>query len=325
MADTSSRMLTLLGLLQSNRSWSGPALAGKLGVSDRTIRRDIDTLRELGYPVEVARGAGGHYRLGVSNQLPPLVFDDEQAIAVAVALQAAPRTISGLTEAAARALDTVLQVMPSRLRHLVGRIEITSILNMWDLAAPSVHSDVLLAVFAALRNSETLRYDYAGNDDEPGPARQLEPHHLVMWAGRWYVVGTDPTDPDPPRWRTLRLDRVRPRNPNGPRFTSLELPDHEHIAEFVLAQLDRGDTSDHWPCRGQATVAQSASLIARFAPGGAIVEPMGASSSRLWLGAWSWNGLAALFGTFDSVLTDVEPEELRQACAVLADRYRSTT
>jgi predicted DNA-binding transcriptional regulator YafY len=318
MADTSSRMLRLLALLQSKRDWSGLALAEQLGVSDRTIRRDVDTLRELGYPVDVARGVGGHYRLGAGNQLPPLVFDNDQAVAVAVALQVAPRTIDGLSDAASRALDTVLQVMPSRLRHLVGRIEITSIWNAWDLAAPNVHQDVLLSVSAALRNNETLRYDYNGRSAEPGPARQIEPHHLVMWAGRWYLLGYDPAGS---AWRTLRLDRVRPRTPNGPRFHPRVLPEQDNIAHFVMAQLDRGDTSDHWPCQGTATVTQPASLIAQWAPGGALVEPIDETTSKLWMGSWSWNGLAALLGTFDAPLTDVEPDELRQACAVLADRY----
>ncbi len=322
MADTSSRMLALLALLQSKRDWSGPALADKLGVSDRTIRRDVDTLRELGYPVDVARGAGGHYRLGAGNQLPPLVFDNDQAVAVAVALQVAPRTIAGLSEAASRALDTVLQVMPTRLRHLVGRIQITSIWNAWDLAAPNVHQDVLLAVSAALRNNETLRYDYQGNSEPPGPAREIQPHHLVMWAGRWYLLGYDPAELS---WRTLRLDRVEPRTPNGPRFEASALPEPDNIAHFVMAQLDRGDTSDHWPCQGTATVAQPARLIAQWAPGGALVEPITDTTSKLWMGSWSWNGLAALLGTFDAALTDVEPAELRQACAVLAVRYGQVT
>ena len=322
MADTSSRMLQLLRLLQSRRDWDGRALADELGVSDRTIRRDIDTLRQLGYVVDVARGAGGHYRLGAGNELPPVVFDDEQAIAVAVALQVAPRTVAGLSDAASSALDSVLQLMPSRLRHLVGHMQITSIWNAWDLAAPDVHRDVLLTVSAALRDNETLRYDYNGAYEAPGPARELQPHHLVMWAGRWYVVGRDPAGPS---WRTLRLDRLRPRQPNGPRFQPGVLPDDVDTAHFVMAQLDRGDTSDHWPCQGTATVAQPASLIARWAPGGALVEAVTDSTSRIRMGAWSWNGLAALLGTFDAPLTDVQPEELRKAFAVLARRCGEVT
>lgn len=322
MADTSSRMLQLLRLLQSRRDWGGQALADELGVSDRTIRRDIETLRQLGYFVDVARGAGGHYRLGAGNKLPPVVLDDEQAIAVAVALQVAPRTIAGLSAAASSALDSVLQLMPSRLRHLVGHMEITSIWNAWDLAAPDVHRDVLLTVSAALRDNETLRYDYDGGVEEPGPARELQPHHLVMWAGRWYVVGREPTGPS---WRTLRLDRVRPRSPNGPRFEPSVLPDDLDTAHFVMAQLDRGDTSDHWPCQGTATVAQPASLIARWAPGGALIEAVTETTSKIWMGAWSWNGLAALLGTFDAPLTDVHPDELRTAFAVLASRCGEIT
>lgn len=316
MADTSSRMLRLLSLLQSRTRWSGPGLPAELGVSTRTVRRDVDTLRELGYPVEVLRWTGGHYRLGSADQLPPLVLDDEQATAVAVALQVAPRTVDGLQDAAARALAAVLDVMPSRLRHLVGRMQVVSVWNPWELAAPSVPRDVLLAVSSALRDCETLRYDYDGTD--PGPARELQPHHLVMWAGRWYVLGHDRRKD---AWCTLRLDRVRPRHPNGARFVPRELPHGSDVAHVVMSHLDRGDTADHWPCRGTATVAHAADVIARWVPGGAVVDPLTATTSRLTLGAWSWVGLAALFGTFDAALSDVEPAELQVACAVLAVRF----
>ncbi len=314
--DTSARILRLLSLLRSRTAWTGPALADELGVSTRTIRRDVDTLRDLGYPVDVTRGAGGHYRLGSGTHLPPLVFDDDQAVAIAVALQAAPRTVSGLTDSAARALDTVLQVLPARLRNQVGPMEITSIGNPWDLAAPSVSPAVLLAITAAIRGRETVRYDYTGTECE-GPARSIQPHHLIVWIGRWYLVGWDATAD---AWRTLRLDRVRPRTPNGPAFRPRELPDGD-VAQFVMRQLDRGDTSDHWPCRGTAIIGQPASLIAKWAPGGAVVEPVTETTSRLRMGAWSWIGLAALLGTFDGTITDPEPVELRNACHELARRY----
>ncbi|WNV88289.1 WYL domain-containing protein [Umezawaea sp. Da 62-37] len=317
MPDTSARVLRLLSLLRSRTTWTGPALADELGVSSRTVRRDIGMLRELGYAVDVTRGAGGHYRLGAGALLPPLVFDDDQAVAIAVALQAAPRTISGLADAAARALDTVLPVLPSRLRTQVAALEITSIRNPWDLAAPSVSTAALLAVSAAIRRSETLRYDYTGPDHQPGPARLVQPHHLVVWAGRWYLVGWDPTGG---AWRTLRLDRVRTRTPNGPPFEPRTLPE-EDIARFVMRQLDRGDTSDHWPCRGTAVIGQPAGLMARWAPGGAVVEAVTEDTTRIWLGAWSWIGLAALLGTFDGAITDPEPGELREACHELARRY----
>ena len=320
MADTSSRMLRLLSLLQSCTRYSGPGLAAELGVSTRTVRRDVHTLRELGHPVEVLRGTSGHYRLGRANQLPPLVLDDEQATAVAVALQVAPRTVDGLQDAAARALMTVLDIMPSRLRHLVGSMQVVSIRNPWELAAPYVPRDVLLAVSSALRDCETLRYDYHGTD--PGPARELEPHHLLMWAGRWYVLGHDPRQD---AWSTLRLDRVRPRRPNGARFIPRELPDGSDVAHVVMSHLDRGDTADHWPCRGTATVAHGAAVIARWVPGGAVVDPLTATTSRLTMGAWSWVGLAALFGTFDAALTDVEPTELQEACTVLATRFQAVS
>lgn len=201
-------------------------------------------------------------------------------------------------------------------------MQITSIWNACDLAAPDVERDVLLTASAALRDNETPRYDYDSNDEEPGPARELQPHHLVMWAGRWYVVGREPTGPS---WRTLRLDRVRPRPPNGPRFRPSALPQDVSTAQFVMTQLDRGDSSDHCPCQGTATVAQPASLIAQWAPGGALVEAVSETTSTIRMGAWSWNGLAALLGTFDAPLTDVQPDELRTAFAVLAGRCGNIT
>ncbi|MFC3687693.1 helix-turn-helix transcriptional regulator [Aquipuribacter hungaricus] len=316
MTSTSARTLRLLSLLRQQGRWTGPGLAAELGVSVRTVRRDVGTLRDLGYAVEVSRGAGGHYALGSGGgTLPPLLLDDEQATAVAVALQLAPRTVDGLQEAAGRALATVLEVMPSRSRHLVGDMQVASVWNPWELAAPSVPHAVLLAVSSALRDRRTLRYDYEGT--EPGPARLVEPHHLVVWAGRWYLLGHDP---GAGTWRTVRLDRVRPRTPDGPRFAARPLPEGTDAAHVVMSHLDRGDTADHWPCRGTATVAHPAETITRFVPGGAVVVPLGAASSRLTMGAWSWVGLAGLFATFDAPLADVEPAELREACGVVAAR-----
>ena len=316
MATTSARLLRLLSLLQSGDAWTGPALASALGVSDRTVRRDIEALRTLGYAVEVTRGTGGRYRLGTGQRLPPLVFDEEQAVAVAVALQAAPRSIVGLGEAAERALATLLQVLPARVGQQVAGLHITSVVNLWDLAPPPVEVAVLRAVSTAIHRRETLRYDIAGA--APGPAAVVEPHHLVSWAGRWCLIGWDPGVQE---WRTLRLDLLVPRTPNGPRFDEKPLPGGD-VEAFFITTPDRGDNLDHWPCQGSAVVAQPADLIARFAPGGTRVQPLGEASSRVTMGAWSWNGIAALLGSFDAVVSDAEPAALRDACTELAGRYR---
>ncbi|WP_111766415.1 helix-turn-helix transcriptional regulator [Nakamurella deserti] len=316
MATTSARLLQLLSLLQCDGAWTGPALATALGVSDRTVRRDIDALRTLGYAVDVSRGAGGSYRLGTGRRLPPLVFDEEQAMAVAVALQAAPRSIVGLDAAAARALTTLLQVLPGRLGQQVAGLTITSVTNLWDLAPPPVDAAVLRDVATAIHRTETLRYDITGA--APGPAATLEPHHLVSWAGRWCLLGREPTGGG---WRAVRLDLLTLRTPNGPRFDRRTIPGGD-VAAYFSTLPDRGDNLDHWPCQGSAVVEQPAELIARFAPGGTRVQPIGPTSSRVTMGAWSWNGIAALLGSFDAVVRDAEPAALREACRELASRYR---
>lgn len=326
MADTSARMLRLLSLLQSKRDWTGAELSGRLGVSVRTTRRDIETLRELGYPVNVTRGPGGAYRLGAGASLPPLILDDEQAVAVTVALQTAPATVLGVNEAAARALETIRQVLPSRLRHQVDSMQVTFITNAWELAAPAIDPQVLLAVSAAMRAQEVLRFDYrpAAQDTpavQPVPLRRIEPHHLVAWSGRWYLVAFD-LDHD--AWKTFRIDRMSPRTPTGPRFRPRSLP-NANVAEYVKTDTDRGDTPDHWPCTGSAILHAPPSLVARWAPGGAVVEDVTATSCKITMGAWSWIGLAALLGTFASDIDIIGPDELRAACRTLAERYETAS
>ncbi|MEV0649559.1 WYL domain-containing protein [Phytomonospora sp. NPDC050363] len=315
MAETSGRLLLLLSLLQSRRDWPGPALAERLGVSARTMRRDIDRLRELGYPVSVRKGPGGAYRLDAGARLPPLLFDDDQAVAIALALQTAPTAVAGTGEAASRALATIRQVMPPRLRRRVESMEVTSIWNAWGLAGPEVDSDVIRAVADAVRDHLILRLDYAS---EEGPrAHRVEPHNLVEWGGRWFLVAWDL---DGGLWRTFRVDRIAPRSPAGPGFVPRAVPGGD-VGEFVTGQLDRGDPPDHWPCRGEVLLDAPAALIARWAPGGAVIEELGPGRCRLKLGAWSWVGLAALIGTFDCDIEVAGPPELSAACRELGRRF----
>lgn len=199
VADTSARILRLLSLLEARVEWSGPDLVDRLGVSPPTLRRDIDTLRELGYPVESAKGPGGGYRLGAGGKLPPLVLDDDQAIAIALALQTAPATVTGIDDAVERALTTLRQVMPARLRAASEAFDVTSLRNYWEFAAAPVDVATLQAIGSAVRTARTLRFDYATPDGRrPGPTepdfeppREVEPHHLVVWAGRWYLIARD--------------------------------------------------------------------------------------------------------------------------------------
>ncbi|BDT92513.1 hypothetical protein IFM12275_24890 [Nocardia sputorum] len=216
MPKTSARLLALLSLLQARRDWPGALLAERLQVSPRTVRRDIDRLRELGYPIATTKGPDGGYRLGAGAQLPPLLFDDEQAVALAVALQIATTAGAGIDQAAARALNTVRQVMPARLRHRIDTLRITAVAPPEDRPAPEAGTEVLTAIGAAVHAREVLRFDYAGaspTDAAARPARRVQPHHLVTWGGRWYLVAWDLDRGD---WRTFRADRIARASPPAP-------------------------------------------------------------------------------------------------------------
>ncbi|MFC8918341.1 helix-turn-helix transcriptional regulator [Streptomyces sp. NPDC057116] len=324
MASTSRRALRLLSLLGSRRQWPLRELAARLGVSERTVRRDIETLRRLDYPVTTVHGPDGGYRLGAGTTLPPLLFDDDQALAVAVALQTAPSTVFGQADDAARALAALEQVMPAPLRAAMEALRLTRLQNYWEFSAPPIDSTALTAVGAAVHRrhvlvTETLRADGSRpepRDDDFLPARRIEPHHLVVWAGRWYLVAYDLADQE---WRVCRVDRLHPR-PTTRRFTARELPGGD-LAQFVMSSHDRGDTTAAWPCTGSARLALPAGVVARWAPGGSVVEHLDGEHCRLTLGAWSWAGIAGILATFDAELTDLRPRELVQACRRLAHRW----
>ncbi|MEV6036476.1 WYL domain-containing protein [Nonomuraea sp. NPDC052116] len=315
MQKTSARLLSLLSLLQAPRDWPGALLAERLGISPRTVRRDVDRLRELGYPIVATKGPEGGYRLDAGTRLPPLLFDDEQAVALAIALQAATTTGAGIEEAAARALTTVRQVMPARLRHRIDALQITAVERY--APDPPVDSGVLVSVGSAVRTGEVLRFDYAtpGGDDG-GPPRRVEPHHLVTWGGRWYLVAWDLDRED---WRTFRADRITPRVPSGPRFAPRELPGGG-VAAFVADRFRGSGGSGDWPCRGEVILGLPAAAVSPYVHDG-VVEELGPDRCRLILGSWSWVGLAASVGRFDAEIEVVGPAALRDAFAHLARRY----
>ncbi|MGW7681223.1 helix-turn-helix transcriptional regulator [Kribbella sp. NPDC054772] len=317
MSETSARLLALLSLLQARRDWPGALLADRLEVSPRTVRRDVDRLRDLGYPVRATKGPDGGYRLDAGADLPPLLFDDDQAIAVAVALQTATTTVTGIEEGALRALATVRQVMPARLRQRVDALQVTTV-DRYANRRTTVDSEQLIAVGMAVRAQEVLRFDYASpgaRDDEWVPPRKVEPHHLVTWGGRWYLVGWDLDRKD---WRTFRVDRMTPKIPTGPRFTPRELPAPD-ITTYISGKFSGQDQNTF---RGEAILQSPASVIAQYAGRGAIVEEVTPTSCRLVLTAWSWTGLAATFGMFECDLEFVGPQELKDAAAQLAARYQ---
>ncbi|MDF6020457.1 WYL domain-containing protein [Streptomyces sp. JH34] len=350
---TSSRLLSLLSLLQAHRDWSGDDLADRLDITPRTVRRDIDRLRELGYPIRAFKGPSGGYRLDAGSQLPPLLFDDGQAVALALALQSAAGN-GTIGEDAARALATVRQVMPPRLRRRIDMLQVTAVRTPGDSGASPVDTRVLVELGRVIRAREELRFDYgndttagddtaAGNDTtaradatarpdtaaradatvDVGPAvrtgrpRRTQPHHLVTWRGHWYLLAWDLDRED---WRTFRVDRLRPRTPTGPRFTPRELPGGD-VAEFVTGRFRGTDgSSAEWPCRGQVVLDLPAEDVAPYAQEG-IVEELGPERCRLTLGSWSWTGLAATLGHFGTTIHVIGPPELTEAFAELAARY----
>lgn len=364
MLETSARLLALLSLLQARRDWPGEALAERLRVSPRTVRRDVDRLRELGYPVRATKGPDGGYRLDAGADLPPLLFDDEQAVAVAVALQTSQ--VGGLEEPAQRALATIRQVMPARLRGRIDALEVTVVPSSAQAARPDVDPAVLVAVGSAVRAREVLRFDYDGGsspllgsgDAAFRPPRRAEPHHLVTWGGRWYLVAWDLERQD---WRTFRVDRMTPRTPTGPRFAPRDLPvvptdrgpagpsrggvapgAHSvgaaaaggdgtpgrsrgrrqgtvpDVAAYVAHQFSR----PRWPAEGEFVLHARADDLAPWVGDQGLVEALGPDRSRLVAGSWSWRGLAAWVGMFDVPFEVVGPPELRTAVRETGDRYR---
>lgn len=317
---TSKRLLALLSLLQSRRDWPAPVLAGRLEVSERTVRRDIDRLRELDYVIEATRGPDGGYRLGAGSRLPPLLFDDEQVIALTLALRTAGGLGAGIDEAADRALRTVSRLMPERLSHRVA--------SLVDTVGPAVargsaQTDpaVLLSIGEAIRTRRELRFDYATPDrpaDAVAPSvRSVEPHHLLAHNARWYLIAYSPSVED---WRIYRADRMTPRTHTGRLFTPKAVPGGDP-ALYLSARFKGSTAEDVWPCTGTATVHGPLSRIAPYVTDGSA-EAVGTDRCRVRLGSWSWEALAAEFCRFTLDVSDVEPPELRAAFASIAERTR---
>ncbi|MGW6704182.1 helix-turn-helix transcriptional regulator [Streptomyces sp. NPDC054956] len=236
MTDTPARLLTLLSLLQTPREWPGSELAQRLRVSARTIRRDIDRLRELGYPVEATLGAEGGYRLVAGAAMPPLVLDDEEAVAIAVGLRAgAGHAIEGVEEASVRALAKLEQVLPGRLRHRVSALQSATVaVTRGD--GPSVDPLTLTTIASAVAGPERLRFSYRARDGVDS-RRLVEPYRLVSTGSRWYLVAYDMERED---WRTFRVDRVSEPRATGARFSARELP--MDAVEFVRRGLRGRET-----------------------------------------------------------------------------------
>ncbi|OIH95459.1 YafY family protein [Curtobacterium sp. MCBA15_001] len=313
MAGPSSRMLALLSLLQVRRDWPGDVLAERLEVSPRTVRRDVDRLRELGYRVEALKGPAGGYRLSAGSELPPLLFDDEQAVAIALALAVAPASGADIAESAARALAAVRQVMPARLRHRVDAVDVVA-----TPGTTTVDPEVLVAVSDAVRTRQVLRFAYGDDEQHGRPPRRVEPHAVVARNGRWYLLAWEDERQD---WRTYRVDRITPRAPTGRPFTPRPVPSGDPAA-FVAARFKGSDVIDAWPCRGTVDLPVAARTVAPYLDADAVLEATGPTSCRLTAGSWSWNALVARFAALDTDFTIVGPPELRAAARASASRMR---
>jgi predicted DNA-binding transcriptional regulator YafY len=297
MANTSSRTLRLLSLLQTHRFWPGGELADRLGVSPRTLRRDVDRLRELGYPVDAHRGVDGGYQLAAGAALPPLVVDDEEAVALAIGLRvAADGAVAGIEEASVRALAKVAQVMPPRLRRRVETLMAVTVPGVWS-RRPAADVDALTTLAQACRDEERLRFGYTAHRGEV-TARHVEPHRLVWLGGRWYLVAYDLDRHD---WRSFRLDRLDAPRHTGARFRPRPLP-ADDAAAFVRAGIGTLPAGAH---RVEALVAAPAPAVRAEIGRWATVTPAGPDSCRVTIAAdsfdWPAFGLAALGAEFTVV------------------------
>ena len=313
MADTSARTLQLLSLLQSRRHWAGEELAGRLAVSVRTLRRDVDRLRELGYPVEARRGVDGGYALAPGAALPPLVLDDEEAVALALGLQAAAQgAVTGMAESSVRALAKVVQVMPARLRRRVDALRAMTVPSGWDApATPAVDPGVLTTLALACRDSERLEFGYTAAAGEASE-RQVEPYRLVALGRRWYLVGYDLTRSD---WRSFRLDRLdRPRG-TGARFGPRRFP-AEDAATFVRERIKALPVTYPVVAEVRAPADEVRRRIGRWA----TVEEDRGNRCRVRIDADNLDWPATALAVAGAEFTVVGPPELRDRLRDVAHR-----
>ncbi|KQR97888.1 DNA-binding transcriptional regulator [Williamsia sp. Leaf354] len=311
--ESSARLLRLLSLLQMRQDWSGADLADRLDVTTRTVRRDVDRLRELGYPVDATVGVGGGYRLGAGAQMPPLLLDDAEVLAVAVGLQSgATASVTGLDDAAARAVAKLRQVMPSRLRHRLDALQVDTVAS--SPPRSSVDATVLSDLAAVCHRAERLRFDYA---DRSGTRsrREVEPYRLVRNGSRWYLFAWDLGRAD---WRSFRADRVSPVIPTGPRFTPRPLPEGG-AAAHVAASLGAIARAAVARVRVHAPASEIAPMV--YDEWGTI-EAGDETSCEIRLFGWSIESIAWWLHRFEAGFTVIEPPGLRDECRALALRHR---
>jgi predicted DNA-binding transcriptional regulator YafY len=317
MANTSSRTLRLLSLLQTHRFWPGDELADRLGVSARTLRRDVDRLRELGYPVDARRGIDGGYQLAAGAALPPLVLDDDEAVALSIGLRAAAQgAVVGIEEASVRALAKVARIMPPHLRRRVEALRQMTIPAVWG-SAPTVDAQSLIVVAQACSDEERLRFTYtvAAGDRT---SRHVEPHRLVALGRRWYLVAFDLLRQD---WRSFRLDRLTAPRATGMRFTPRELPAAD-AAAFVRRAIENLPAA---PRRVEAIVHAPAAKVRPMVGQWASVDEVDDSRCRLRMTVENLDWPALALGSIGAEFEAVQPPELVEHLREWGARFSRAT
>ena len=314
MANTSSRTLRLLSLLQNRRYWPGAELARRLEVSARTLRRDIDRLRELGYPVEAQRGLDGGYQLAAGAALPPLVLDDDEAVALGVGLQAAIQGggVAGIEESSVRALAKIAQVMPSRLRRRVDALAAMTVSAPWSEPASTIDPGDLTAIAQACRGTERLEFGYTARDGVRTD-RRVEPHRLVLLGRRWYLVAWDMNRSD---WRSFRLDRLTAPRPTGAQFVPRELP-ADDAAAFVRKGIDALPTRHDV----EAVVHAEASVVRSRVGSWATIEEMGGARCRLRMSTESLDWVLMTLGRTGAEFDVVAPPAVTDHARRWSERF----
>jgi len=316
MLETSAQLLRLLSILQSRRDWTATALASRLEVTTRTVRNDVQRLRRLGYPVVATPGVGGGYRLGAGAAVPPLLLDDEEAVAGAVGLRtAAGGSVAGIEEACVRALAKLQQLLPAPLRRRVSAIEAFTVPA--PTAGPAVGAGTLITLAAACRDQQRVRFGYRRHDGTES-RRDVEPHRLVNAGRRWYLVAWDTGHQ---AWRTFRVDRVSLRpNPAGPRFAPRQIPDGD-AALHVL----KGTGAAMWSSRAEVIARAAADTLSPRRPPSVGIAPIGRNTCRVRVGSATPQMLALYLGMLGADFEIENPEahpELVRHLGQLAGRYR---
>lgn len=313
MVETSARLLRLLSLLQAHREWSGAELADRLGVTSRTVRRDIDRLRGLGYPVHSTTGTAGGYQLGAGAELPPLLLDDEEAVAVAVGLRnAASGSVQGIEESSVRALAKLEQVLPHRLSRRVSALNAYTVPMTRAHRGPAVEASTITELAHACRDHQQLRFAYESHEGA-ATRRSVEPHRLVSTYRRWYLVGWDVDRAD---WRTFRVDRIALTPPHGPRFTP-RTPPAEDLAAWVSEGVSVRAYAEHATVLLRVPMESAAEVVSLSA---GTLEAVDEHSCLLRIGAPTLDVLVAyvLMLGFDFEVR--EPEALFAQVEALRDR-----